>query len=95
MPFGEAEALKIFTSGKFIFNGAEQTQVSAKIVELKAQFVKKLFNSVLTGEKKILATSEKVILAGGGCYLLEGIQFPPNVGLADKPFEFANISGVI
>ena len=95
MPFGESEALKIFTLGKFMFNGSEQPQVSEKIVELKSQFVKKLFNSVLTGEKKILATSEKVILAGGGCYLLEGIQFPPNVELTTKPYEFANISGVI
>jgi plasmid segregation protein ParM len=95
MPFGEAEALKIFTNGKFIFNGTEQPQVSEKIIELKSQFVKKLFSSVLTGEKKILATSEKVILAGGGCYLLEGINFPPNVELTTKPYEFANISGVI
>lgn len=95
MPFGEAEALKIFTQGRFIFNGTEQPQVQEKIVELKAQFVKKLFNSVLTGEKKILATSEKVVLAGGGCYLLEGINFPPNVTLTAKPYEFANISNII
>jgi plasmid segregation protein ParM len=94
MPFSEAEALKIFTNGKFIFNGAEQAIVSEKIQELKAQFVKKLFSSVLTGEKKILATSEKVILTGGGCYLLEGIQFPPNVLFTDKPYEFGNITGI-
>jgi len=95
MPFGEAEALKVFTNGKFIFNGSEQPQVANKIIELKGQFVKKLFNSVLTGEKKILATSEAVILAGGGCYLLEGINFPPNVKMASKPFEFANIAGLV
>ncbi len=94
MPFGEAESLKIFTLGKFIFNGTEQPQVQEKITELKAQFVKKLFNSVLTGEKKVLATSESVVLAGGGCYLLEGIQFPPNVTLSDKPYEFSNIVSI-
>jgi len=95
MPFGEAEAMKIFTQGKFIFNGQEQENITQKIMELKGQFVKKLFNSVLTGEKKVLATAEKVILAGGGCYLLEGIKFPPNVELSEKPYEFANIAGVI
>jgi len=95
MPFSEAEALKIFTLGKFIFNGSEQPQVQEKIIELKSQFVKKLFNSVLTGEKKILATSETVIIAGGGCYLLEDVQFPPNVMLAQKPYEFANINSIL
>jgi len=94
MPFGEAEALKIFTNGKFMFNGTEQSQVAEKVMDLKAQFVKKLFSSVLTGEKKILATSEKVILTGGGCYLLEGIPFPPNVTFTDKPYEFGNISSL-
>ncbi len=95
MPFSEAEALKIFTLNKFIFSGVEQVGVTDKIQELKNQFVKRLFNSVLTSEKKLLATSESVILAGGGCYLLEGVQFPPNVIFAEKPYEFSNISGVI
>jgi hypothetical protein len=95
MPFSEAEALKIFMNNKFIFSGIERTEVADKIIELKSQFVKRLFNSVLTSEKKLLATSEKVLLAGGGCYLLEGINFPPNVQFAAKPYEFANISGVI
>lgn len=95
MPFSESEALKIFMEGKFIFNGIEQPEIAEKIIELKGQFVKKLFNSILTGEKKLLATSEKVILAGGGCYLLEGIQFPPNVIFSNKPYEFANISDTL
>jgi plasmid segregation protein ParM len=95
MPFGESEALKIFTKGTFIFNGTEQEAIAEKIIELKGQFVKKLFNSVLVGDRKILSTSEKVILAGGGCYLLEGVTFPPNVILTGKPYEFANIVGVI
>jgi len=95
MPFSEGEALKIFTAGKFVFNGAEQQIIADKIFELKNQFVNRLFKSVLTGEKKIFATSEKVILAGGGCYLLEGVKFAQNTIMVDKPYEFANISSVI
>jgi len=95
MRFSNAEAQKIFTENKFIFNGVQQEIVQTKIQELKAQFIKKLFNSILTQEKKQLSTSEVVLIAGGGCYLLEGINFPPNVRFAEKPFEFANIAGVI
>jgi plasmid segregation protein ParM len=95
MPFSEAEAMKIFMNGKFIFNGKEQPEIAEKIQDLKKQFVKKLFNSILTSEKKILATSEVVILAGGGCYLLEGIKFADNAVFAKKPYEFANINDII
>lgn len=95
MQFSNAEALKIFTKNKFVFNGSDQPQITAKIKELKAQFVKKLFNSVLTSEKKLMATTEKVIFCGGGVYLLEGINFPPNVVLAAKPYEFSNIQAII
>jgi cell division ATPase FtsA len=94
LPFSEAEALKIFTRGKFIFNGQEQEIVTKKIIELKSQFINRLFNSILVSEKKILGTSEVVLLAGGGCYLLEGINFPPNTKFIQKPYEFANIYGL-
>ncbi len=95
MPFSDSEAQKIFLNGKFTFSGVERPEVTQKIIELKGQFVKRLFNSVLTSEKKLLATSEKVILAGGGCYLLEGINFPPNVEFTAKPYEFANVASLI
>ncbi len=95
MPFSDSESQKIFLNGKFMFSGVDRPEVSQKIIELKSQFVKRLFNSVLTSEKKLLATSEKVILAGGGCYLLEGINFPPNVEFTAKPYEFANVSSLI
>ncbi len=94
MPFSDSEAQKIFLNGKFVFSGVEREEVSQKIQELKSQFVKRLFNSILTSEKKLLATTEKVILAGGGCYLLEDINFPPNVEFIDKPFEFANVASL-
>jgi hypothetical protein len=95
MPFSEAEALKIFTAGSFIFNGVQQEEITDIIIDLKRQFVQKLFKSVLTGEKKILSTSEVVVLAGGGCYLLEGIKFAPNVKFVSKPYEFANINSLV
>ncbi len=94
MPFSDSEAQKIFLNGKFTFSGVPREEVQQKILELKSQFVKRLFNSILTSEKKLLATSERVILAGGGCYLLEDINFPPNVEFIEKPYEFANVAAL-
>jgi len=95
MSFSEQEVIKIFQNEKFIFNGVPQENITKTIIELKQQFVKKLFSSILTSEKKLLATSEVVLFAGGGCYLLENIKFPPNVKFVDKPYEHANVLGYI
>ncbi len=91
MPFSDSEAQKIFLNGKFKFSGVPRPEVAQKIFELKDQFVKRLFNSILTSEKKIMATSDIVLFAGGGCYLLQGISLPENCEFVDKPYEFGNI----
>ncbi len=91
MPFSDSEAQKIFLNGRFKFSGTERPDVAQKISELKNQFVKRLFNSILTSEKKIMATSDVVLFAGGGCYLLQGITLPENCEFVDKPYEFGNI----
>ena len=91
--FSEQEALKIFTKNKFIYNGKNQTEVINKISELKTQFVQKLFQSVLRDDKKQLALSDVVLIAGGGAYLLQDVKFPPNVKLTESPYEYANCRG--
>ena len=95
MSFSEQEAIGIFIKGKFKYNGEEQEDLEAKIVELKAQFVKKLFQSVLVNDKKTMAISDTVLIAGGGAYLLQDIPFPPNVEFVDSPFEFSNVRGYV
>ena len=91
--FTEQEAIKILLKNKFIYNGEEQPEVTKMINELKSNFVVKLFNSILVSEKKLLGTSEKVVIAGGGTYFLNNVQFPPNVDFASEPFEMANVRG--
>jgi len=93
--FTEQEAIKILLKGKFIFNGEEQQEVTKMINELKSNFVDKLFNSILVSEKKLLGTSEKVVIAGGGAYFLKNVQFPPNVDFSLEPHELANVRGYI
>lgn len=95
LSFSEQEAIKIFLKGEFKYNGIMQEKVAEKIVELKSQFVKKLFHSVLVNDKKTMAISDVVLIAGGGAYLLEGTTFPPNVKFSNKPYEFSNVRGFV
>lgn len=93
--FSEQEAITIFIKGKFKYNGEEQTIVTDKIQEFKSQFVKKLFQSVLRNDRKIMAMSDIALIAGGGAYLLQDIPFPNNTHFVDSPFEFSNVRGYI
>lgn len=95
MAFSEQECIDIFMKGKFTFNGELQKVVSDHIEVLQRQFVKKLFNSILVSDRKLLSTSEVVTMAGGGVYYLEDTVFPPNVKKVQKPYEFSNVRGML
>jgi len=91
--FSEQEAISIFVKGEFKYNGETQDDVAVKISELKSQFVKKMFQSVLVNDKKLLAMSDVVLISGGGAYLLQDVPFPPNVQFSEAPYEFAQVRG--
>jgi len=93
--FTEQETIKILLKKKFTYGGEEQPQVLQMINELKSNFIDKLFNSILVSEKKLLGTSEKVIMAGGGAYFLNDVQFPKNVEFVKDPFELSNVRGYL
>lgn len=93
MTFSEQEALAVFTKGTFKYNGEDQPEVSDKITELKSKFVTKLFQSVLVNDKKLMAMSDVVLIAGGGAYLLQDANFPPNVEFVNEPYEYSNVRG--
>jgi len=93
--FSEQEVISVFVKGEFKYNGEMQNEVAEKIAELKSQFVKKMFQSVLVNDKKLLAISDVVLIAGGGTYLLQDVSFPPNVKTVSAPYEFSNARGYI
>ncbi len=93
--FSEQESIQTFIKGEFKYNGEIQTDVSTKIVELKKQFIQKMFQSVLRDDRKLMSMADTVLIAGGGAYLLQDIPFPPNVTFVDAPFEFSNARGYL
>ena len=92
MTFSEQEAIQIFIKGTFKFNGKEDPNITNKIEEFKAQFVSKLFNSVLVNDKKTISISDVVLIAGGGALLLGDTEFPDQVQVVQDPV-MANVRG--
>jgi len=100
--FSEQEAQKYLLKGKVIWEGQEDQEFTEYIKNLKIQFVKKLFNSVLEKDKKILGTSDLVIIGGGGTYFIQdSIEEIKKAGkflnydVVESPAEYANVRGYV
>lgn len=93
MSFSSAEAINYFINENFIINGVQDKEVIDKIKELKKQMIKRLFQSVLVNEKKVLSTSDYVVIAGGGAYLLNNVGLPGNIVVITEEAEYANVKG--
>lgn len=94
MQFNNQECVDIFTKGTFTYAGMVDDEVSKAIIGFKNQFIQSLFNSLLIADKKVINTSEVVIIAGGGSYILDEITLPPNFKIVNKPFEYSNVRGM-
>jgi hypothetical protein len=96
--FSEQEAVGIMLKEKFTFNGEEREDIKDYIKAEKRKFIQKLFNSVLVNDKKVLGMSDKVIIVGGGTYMLENVKLPKNCIFLkknenEKAYEYANARG--
>jgi hypothetical protein len=92
--YSEHEAINIFIKGTYEYQGSLQQDVSEYIEKLKIQFVQNLFQSILANDRKLINTSKVVIIAGGGAYYLQDVEFPNNVKFVSSPYEFSNARGM-
>jgi len=91
--FTEQELLKDFANETFTYQGETVDEVIDIIINLKENYIKDLPKVILQENQKLLAFADKVIMGGGGIYLFEDIDFPPNTEIIQKPYEYSNVRG--
>jgi len=91
--FTDQEAMQIAMDEFMMWNGVKQEEIIKHIMDEKRKFVLKLFKSVLQDELPLLGRAHKVIISGGGAYLLKNAKLPPHYAIDDEPMEFANVKG--
>jgi plasmid segregation protein ParM len=91
--FTDQEAMQYAIEEKMFWNGIEQKEIEKYIKDEKRKFVLKLFKSVLQDELPLLGRAHKVLISGGGSYLLQNAKLPPHYVVDDEPMEFSNVKG--
>ena len=91
--FTDQEAMQIAIDEYMLWNGVEQEEVIEHIKNEKKKFVFKLFKSVLQDELPLLGRVHKVLISGGGAYLLQNAKLPPHYVIDNEPMEFSNVKG--
>ena len=93
--FSEQEVIEIFFKRELSFYG-QTKQLDIKIDEIIDGYFEILFSSLKADYGKVLKSATRVIISGGGAYLLEGYKdkFPPNIFFdTSRSYEFANVRG--
>ena len=91
--FTDQEAMKYAIKEDMKWNGVKQEDIIKYIIDEKRKFVIKLFKSVLQDELPLLGRVDKVIISGGGAYLLENAKLPPHYVIDESPMEYSNVKG--
>ena len=91
--FTDQEAMGYAIDEFMMWNGIEQEEVINHIKDEKRKFVLRLFKSVLQDELPLLGRANKVLISGGGAYLLQNAKLPPHYIIDQEPMEFSNVKG--
>jgi len=91
--FSEQELLHDFAHETFTYQGKEVKEVIDEIIALKEGYMRDLPKVILQENSKLLSFADKVVMGGGGMYLFEDVDFPPNTVIISKPYEFSNVRG--
>ena len=90
----EQEVNEILKTKKISIYGAEK-DLSNIIEEIVDGYIEVLIGSLKAEYGSILKSSKRVIISGGGAYILHEYkdQFPKNVVFEKKDFEYSNVRG--
>lgn len=92
--FTEQEINDILKNKTICIAGVDK-DLTETINEVVDAFVESFFNSLKAKHGNILKIAKRVVISGGGAYILHDYKdsFPKNVVFSDTPMEFANVRG--
>jgi plasmid segregation protein ParM len=93
--FTEQEVMDIFHKKEILIYGKSK-DLSFKIDEMVENYFEVIYSSLKSDYGKILKSAVRVIISGGGAYLLENFKhkLPGNVVFdTNRNYEFANVRG--
>ena len=92
MTINETRANNIMQK-KCISIDGEVCDLSIMINSEKFKYKEIVLNELCTRNSDLFKSCDKIIIAGGGAYLLDDLDFGSNILFADKPYEFSNVNG--
>jgi len=94
IPVTHQECIKILDTKKITIYGKEK-DLTPLINESLVEYIQELFHSLKANFGAWFVKAKRVIMVGGGAYLLVDYKnnFPPNVVFPKKDFEFLNVRG--
>ena len=92
--FTEQEIMTILKEKSIFILGVEKDLTETIEVVIEG-FIESFFNSLKAKYGNILKIAKRVIISGGGAYILQDYkdELPSNVVFSDAPMEFANVRG--
>ena len=77
----------------FIFVDGDEKKLTILIENEQQRYKEIIFNELQTRNSDLYKSANKIILAGGGAYMLQNQTFQKNVIFSNMPFEYSNVNG--
>lgn len=88
----ESRINDIMLKGSIVIDG-EDRDLNTIIDSEKRKYKELILNELIAHNTDLYKSANKIIIAGGGGYILQNLEFKKNVMFANNPLEFSNVQG--